>query len=767
METIDEIGEGLRLQYRRPYRMGGYAFGFLLLCFLGVDIPTVGWAVLLGLAVGWPQLAHFICTREPGSRNLDRGCFLIDAGIASIYMYAAGFNPWVSLSLVFIYLMSGATAGGMALMGQQITVLVLSSVALGLGLGVEVLEETPMVVCGLSALSIIGYGCLIALLFRSNTKAAREAMKQVENTGRELSEALGTLATRNETLKQLDGQKTYFFQSISHELRTPLTLLLSPLEEELHLQPGNHRLETAWRNACRLLRLVNQLLDVQELAAGNREVKLKPVNLARFIHVCGDYFETATASKNIDFRMLADGVIVERDGHTGSAYFMLGEVDALEKIVFNFLSNALKHTPEQGTIELTVESRGTHVRLSVRDDGPGISEEAQTSLFTLFDDSPDADREKHGIGFGLVLARELATSLGGQVGVESSPGKGSTFWAEFPLLPTPKPVLDLLVVDDDEHICKMLDLVFKHSEAVSSVEFANSPGQARDIMTRYRVKCVLSDAHMPGESGPSLLNYVRESQPDCRRLLITGNADETILQDAVNLGGVHQVLYKPIDNHKLLAAVSEELKESPIVRQSLWNAIEMTPQDWHLATIPTASGMIDEDEVQDSDSVGEGALILVVDDLREMRALVADTLRTQGYRVLLAADGKQALSLATEHRPDMVITDWVMPVMSGVELIAAMGEHASLRDVSTVLLTANTDEEPKLIGQDNLGADAYLGKPFSVHELNSVVRTILELKVRERKLAALSNFLTESSLKEYVPSSVMDELLKARAEIRP
>mgnify|MGYP001456611743 CR=1 FL=1 len=189
----------------------------------------------------------------------------------------------------------------------------------------------------------------------------------------------------------------------------------------------------------------------------------------------------------------------------------------------------------------------------------------------------------------------------------------------------------------------------------------------------------------------------------------------------------------------------------------------MTPQDWHLATIPTATGGVDADELEESDSSGEGSLVLVADDLREMRALVANTLRAQGYRVLLAADGKQALSMAIEHHPDLVITDWVMPVMSGVELIEAMREHETLGDVSTVLLTAKTDEEAKLIDQDGLGSDAYLGKPFSAHELSSVVRTILELKARERKLALLSDFLTESSLKEYVPASVIDEVLKAKS----
>ncbi len=196
-EKVDEF----RLKYRRPYRTGAYAFGFLLVCLLGVDAsPALGvdaspalWVVLLALAFGWPQLAHVLCRRNP-SVALDRGCFLADAVVTAIYLVVVGFNPWASLSLIFMHLMSGATAGGVQLVIKQLVVLTVCSGGIWFGFSGEFRPQTPIIVLGLSALSVIAYGCLIAALFRNNTKSTHEAMIQVERSGRDLSEALATLA---------------------------------------------------------------------------------------------------------------------------------------------------------------------------------------------------------------------------------------------------------------------------------------------------------------------------------------------------------------------------------------------------------------------------------------------------------------------------------------------------------------------------------------------------------------------------------------------
>ena len=184
-----------------------------------------------------------------------------------------------------------------------------------------------------------------------------------------------------EKLRELDQQKTAFFQNMSHELRTPLTLILGPLEQSAKRHTNDDDIAVATKNARRLLRLVNQLLDFQKLEAGKKELNLGPLNLNRFTHVLGDYFASACSSKTIAFNVTRDGRELIRD----EVLAIQSEPDALEKIAFNFLSNALKYTPRGGQIELGLLSRDeTKIRLFVKDSGPGISEEGQTKLFQVF-----------------------------------------------------------------------------------------------------------------------------------------------------------------------------------------------------------------------------------------------------------------------------------------------------------------------------------------------------------------------------------------------
>ena len=127
---------------------------------------------------------------------------------------------------------------------------------------------------------------------------------------------------------------------------------MGPLEDETKAQPTNENLNVSTKNARRLLRLVNQLLDFQKLEAGKKDLNLAPLNLNRFTHVLGDYFASACSSKAIEFNVTRDGRELIRD----EVLAIQSEPDALEKVAFNFLSNALKYTPRGGTIELGLVS---------------------------------------------------------------------------------------------------------------------------------------------------------------------------------------------------------------------------------------------------------------------------------------------------------------------------------------------------------------------------------------------------------------------------
>ena len=465
----------------------------------------------------------------------------------------------------------------------------------------------------------------VLMIVRMRERRIQVKQARLERYNRQLQDEV---AAQTEEIRELDKQKTAFFQNVSHELRTPLTLILNPLESQSRAMPDNLELGVAVKNSRRLLRLVNQLLDFQKLDAGKKKLQLSAINLNRFLYICGDYFRSACSTKGTSFRLVRDGQPLVGDENP---IWVMGEIDALEKIAFNYLSNALKYTPSGGEIVLGLQTHGQTARLFVRDTGPGIDEAGQAKLFQVFSQvDGSASRAFEGSGLGLALAKTLAEEMHGQVGVDSRVGEGSTFWFELPL--------------------------------------GDAPSDEEDVA--FEVKAwLLDDAQ--GETGVDGVSIPEDIQK-------TGSEDD--------------------------------------------------------------------------------ALILVVDDLVDMRNLIAETLRRQGYRVATASNGKQGRDVATEIQPDLIISDWMMPQMTGPEMIQAIKASDVLGSVPVILLTAKSDEESKLLGTE-VGADCFLGKPFNEQELCSVVRNLLSLKVREREVEELNHMLTETVLKRYISPALVDKII--------
>ncbi|SVC82891.1 uncharacterized protein METZ01_LOCUS335745, partial [marine metagenome] len=332
-------------------------------------------------------------------------------------------------------------------------------------------------------------------------------------------------------------EKTHFFQNISHELRTPLTLMLNPLEDASGDYGQDERIAVALRNSKRLLRLVNQLLDFQKLDAGKRELVLVPIDLRAFIEMCADYFKSACAAKGVNFLVSCDGQLLES---MTQPIWVNAELDALEKVTFNFLSNALKYTPSGGDIELGMFRVGEHVRLFVADTGPGISEEGQSKLFEVFSQVDETTTRAHeGTGLGLALVKSLVEEMGGQVGVESAPGEGSSFWADLPMGEAAKPLIDVLLVEGDEASLASVGAAIEASGRVGLVVTATSEEEALGFLEEQPVRCVVADHQIGGGDGLSLLERVAQSFPDSRRILLTDHAANDVMQRAVNRAWVH------------------------------------------------------------------------------------------------------------------------------------------------------------------------------------------------------------------------------------
>ena len=243
----------------------------------------------------------------------------------------------------------------------------------------------------------------------------------------ELDKSRKMLEESNQKLMELDQIKSRFFANISHELRTPLTLLLAPLESLLrrfNLEPDTKDLlVTMHSNGMRLLKLINDLLDLVRLESGRMEVKREPLEVAGFVK------GLASAARQVadDKRLRLETVV---DPALGT---VLGDKDKLEKIVLNLMFNALKFTPSGGRVELRAEKRGEDFVLTVADTGMGISEKNLPHVFDRFWQADDSSKRKYqGVGIGLALVKELVEIQGGKVTVQSQEGKGTTFRVTLP-----------------------------------------------------------------------------------------------------------------------------------------------------------------------------------------------------------------------------------------------------------------------------------------------------------------------------------------------
>ncbi len=237
------------------------------------------------------------------------------------------------------------------------------------------------------------------------------------------------LESQAEQLQELDRAKSSFFANVSHEFRTPLTLTIGPLEDAQAKIPEEHEgrrpIEMALRNSRRLLRLVNQILDVAKLDAAEMKLRPRELDLVPFTRGIANAFAPLAESRGI--RLSVD---------TPPALPGSFDADALEKILTNLISNAVKFTPQGGEVAVTLSQDSTAVTLRVSDTGPGISAEHLPRVFDRFYQVDESHaRAQPGTGIGLALVKELVKLHGGSIRVESGTARtGATFVVVLPLL---------------------------------------------------------------------------------------------------------------------------------------------------------------------------------------------------------------------------------------------------------------------------------------------------------------------------------------------
>ncbi len=364
----------------------------------------------------------------------------------------------------------------------------------------------------------------------------------------------GTLMDLTER-KRIEQMKNDFVSTVSHELRTPLTSISGALGlivgGALGAAPPamQQMLEIAYRNSLRLGHLINDLLDMEKIAAGKMAFELREYSLGKLLEeslssnqpLCGQHGVRCTLHHPQDVLVWVDSL-------------------RLQQVLGNFLSNAVKFTPEGGEIRLHTSLRGARVRISVTDQGPGIPDAFRSRVFEKFAQADASDsRQKSGTGLGLAITKELIERMGGTVGFDCQPGAGTTFWCELPIQ-TPTSEADnreglprILVVEDEPDTGRLLHMMLR--EGGYAVDRVQSLHQAREKLATGRYEAMTLDLHLPDGSGAQLIDELR-ARPAIHELPIVvisaaHQFDEAKFPDRIVW------LHKPITNAQLLAAIDQ------------------------------------------------------------------------------------------------------------------------------------------------------------------------------------------------------------------
>ncbi len=410
------------------------------------------------------------------------------------------------------------------------------------------------------------------------------------------------LDVQNRELQELDRQKTQFFANISHELRTPLTLILSPVESLLsrpdQLDARVHEsLILVHRNSLRLLKLINDLLDLTRLDQGGDVLRRQTFAVGPFVRGIVDSVRHLGLTKNLRLRV--------EDGDP--ATLLTADASRIEKVLVNLLTNAIKYTPAGGSIVVAWHAAGQNTALVVRDTGVGIPAEDLPRIFDRFHQvRSNLTNQTQGVGIGLALARELVEEHGGHIEVESQPGHGSTFRVLLPLesgaavTPAPAapsgpeepfaqafrsadravrppadpadelpPILGqgettVLVADDEIDLRRFVTALLAEDHRIVQTPHG---GNVLDLAAEHEPDLILLDWMMPGKDGLTLCRELRASplHRDAKIMLLTARIDERSKLDAL-AAGADDFLTKPFSSAEVKNRVANLVRAARLQR---------------------------------------------------------------------------------------------------------------------------------------------------------------------------------------------------------
>jgi len=498
-----------------------------------------------------------------------------------------------------------------------------------------------------------------AQLLRNQRLLANELEGMVDDRTKQLSDANQELRLAQAEAERANRAKSHFLAGMSHELRTPLNAIIGFSELLSDATPGRFDEATRKRfmdqihgSGKHLLQLINDILDLSKVEAGQMDLHLEPVAIANAMQEV-----VATVDP------LARGKGIAVDSGAQPDLNVVADPAKLKQMMLNLVSNAIKFTPDGGQVTIRAAQVGDWVEIAVTDTGIGIANADLERLFVEFQQlDAGLGRRQEGTGLGLALTKRFAQLHGGDVGVQSTPKKGSTFTIRLPARPVgsagstaheptqrqetgaDRPLV--LVVEDNPQAAEILG---SHL-AVGGfrMEVARDAGEALRMARELKPVAITLDILLPEIDGWGVLTQLKEDE-------LTRNIPVVVVSvvDNPTLGralGAVDYFVKPVDGKALLSRLEQYTFTSKVQRAAVQ--------------------------------------VLVVDDeqanLNQMDAL----LQAAGFSVLQASSGGQGVAIAKSEHPDLILLDLMMPGVSGFDVVEELRANEGTRTIPIMILTA-------------------------------------------------------------------------------
>ncbi|MDP3508689.1 MAG: PAS domain-containing protein [Candidatus Melainabacteria bacterium] len=377
--------------------------------------------------------------------------------------------------------------------------------------------------------------------------------------------------------KEVERRVSEFYSTVSHELRTPLTsiraalgLIEGGLTGEISAETMEY-VSIARSNSDRLIRLINDILDIRRLEANKLEMKIEHIRPSDLIETTIDSIRAFAEERGVTISFN-----LESNGRN-----IVGDRDRLVQVLTNLISNAIKYTPRGKAVRICCTSSGDNVKINVIDQGPGIAEEHMQGLFGLFQQLSCVENEFNtGSGLGLAISKAIVDKLGGSIGAESTFGEGATFWFEVPALEAPKTLetletpenieslreqgeaepASILLMEDSDSIALILKTLITRT-GYHCARAANI-AEAHTLAETQRPDLLFADINLPDGNGLDFVNWLHEHySAEAIPVIVLSGAETNI--DRVHRPELVDWVKKPFETEEILRLMKLRTKKLP------------------------------------------------------------------------------------------------------------------------------------------------------------------------------------------------------------